>query len=77
MVLICLIMSKVEHFFKYMLVIWMSSLEKVNSGPLLMQHLGLMSSAPGNNKELQSICSDSSSLSCYKMILLIRLNEAC
>ena len=39
MVLICLIMSKVEHFFKYMLVIWMSSLEKVNSGPLLIFQL--------------------------------------
>ena len=27
-------MSNVEHFFMYLLVIWMSSLEKVNSGPL-------------------------------------------
>lgn len=48
-----------------------------NSGPLLMQHLGLMSSAPGNNKELQSICNDSRLLPCYKVILLVRLNEAC
>ena len=39
MVLICLIMSKIEHFFRYMLVIQMSSLEKVNSSPLLIFQL--------------------------------------
>lgn len=48
-----------------------------DSGPLLMQHLGLMSSAPGSNKELQSVCNNSSLLPCYKMILLVRLNKAC